>query len=136
MLEYYLDKEQYLELLHFCRRYDRMKQAANDCYGISGIDYSKSSTSGNRIGDPTARAAFKAISAKNSIELIDRVLTYVANEPLRSQLKKSVIYPNMPYEKLGNVPMGRRQFYKLRRRFFYELALEKEVTQLGKNVIY
>ncbi len=130
MLDYYLDKDQYLELLHFCRRYERMKEAASACYGISGIDYSKPAAGGSGVGDPTARAALRAMSAKNGVDLIDRVLSYVANEPLRSQLKKSVIYPNMPYEKLGNVPMGRRQFYKLRRRFFYELALEKEVTQL------
>lgn len=54
-------------------------------------------------------------------DLIDRALELTTdNEVIRGYLRRAVT-ENVPYERL-DVPMGRRQFYELRRKFFYILS--------------
>ncbi|MBQ8823608.1 MAG: hypothetical protein IJZ64_00080 [Ruminococcus sp.] len=62
------------------------------------------------------------IALTRDIEAIDSTFDLLAeDEMIIELLKKSVTNKNMPYEALGGVPMGRRQFYELRRRFFFLL---------------
>lgn len=55
------------------------------------------------------------------IERIETALHLTADAVMYDILKKHIINRNMPYERLGAVPMGRRQFYKLRQKFFNTL---------------
>ena len=56
------------------------------------------------------------------INKIDTALNIVADGCVRDVLKKHVINRNLSYERLGAVPMGRRQFYDLRAEFYNVLA--------------
>lgn len=64
----------------------------------------------------------KAAEYSHDISRIEAALHSVTNDATYKQLKKHITNRNMPYERLGIVPMGRRQFYDMRRRFFEELA--------------
>ena len=64
----------------------------------------------------------KSIEYMRDINNIETALHIVTDAGTYEPLKKHVTNPKMPYERLGTVPMGRRQFYELRRRFFDLLA--------------
>ena len=64
----------------------------------------------------------KAFEYMQDINCIETALHIVTDAGTYEPLKKHVTNSRMPYERLGNVPMGRRQFYSLRRRFFDLLA--------------
>lgn len=52
------------------------------------------------------------------INMIETALHIVTDEATYEPLKKHITNENMPYERLGAVPMGRRQFYNMRSKFF------------------
>lgn len=52
------------------------------------------------------------------INMIETALHIVTNVGTYEPLKKHITNKNMPYERLGAVPMGRRQFYNMRSKFF------------------
>ena len=60
------------------------------------------------------------------INMIETALHLVADAGMYEPLKNHVTNQNMPYERLGAVPMGRRQFYRLRSRFYSTLARLRE----------
>lgn len=55
------------------------------------------------------------------INMIETALHIVTDSATYEPLKKHITNKNMPYERLGAVPMGRRQFYAMRRKFFETL---------------
>lgn len=55
------------------------------------------------------------------IDNIETALHMVTDSGTYEPLKICLTISGMSYERLGNVPMGRRQFYDLRRRFFEAL---------------
>lgn len=90
--EYAIDDFEYHELKYFCLR-----------HGRNGFK--------------------KGVSAQRDkeIDMIETALTLSADEPIRGIIKKSIASKHMPYEHLGVVPMGRKQFYETRRKFFFIL---------------
>lgn len=90
--EYAIDDFEYLELKYFCLR-----------HGYNGFKKGVSSQRDKEIG------------------MIETALTLSADEPVRGFIRKSISCKHMPYERLGSVPMGRKQFYEARRKFFYIL---------------
>lgn len=64
----------------------------------------------------------------NNINAANRIMieqaAQEADEFLMPYILKNAA-DNIPYERLGNVPCGRRQFYQARRKFFYLLSLKK-----------
>ena len=108
---YRIDRNVYNELKWLCRQYNDICREIADCYGISAVTYDGSGAAkGNRSAD---------------IEMIDCALEQTAAEPMRRYIKKAVT-EGLPYEYLGNVPCGRRLFYELRMKFFWNLAALKK----------
>lgn len=64
----------------------------------------------------------KSLEYMRDINNIETALHIVTDAGTYGPLKKHVTNSKMPYERLGAVPMGRRQFYDLRRRFYDLLA--------------
>lgn len=64
----------------------------------------------------------RAAEYLHDISRIETALHNVTTDATYKPLKKHITNRNMPYERLGTVPMGRRQFYDMRRRFFEELV--------------
>lgn len=113
----------YRELKYLCLQYDDMRREISSCYGISAV--SCDSIGSGNIGDPTAARAERAIRLSADVETINKALELTADEPVRSYIKRAVT-GGLKYEHLGNVPMGRRQFYETRRKFFYNLKVLKK----------
>lgn len=87
-----------IELKWFCRQYnDKLK-------------YIKQHPNDIRSGDYLC-----------DINLIETALRIATDTATYEPLKKHITNKNMPYERLGAVPMGRRQFYAMRARFFEAL---------------
>lgn len=87
-----------IELKWFCRQYnDKLK-------------YIKQHPNDIRSGDYLC-----------DINLIETALRIATDTATYEPLKKHITNKNMPYERLGAVPMGRRQFYEMRRKFFETL---------------
>lgn len=87
-----------IELKWFCRQYnDKLK-------------YIKQHPNDIRSGDYLC-----------DINLIETALRIATDTATYEPLKKHITNKNMPYERLGAVPMGRRQFYAMRARFFETL---------------
>ena len=96
---YEIDEYEYNELKWFCWQYDKKKRKISNTENDS-----------------------EKQKLKKEIEMIDTALMLVSDSDLIiSLIKKNVTQKNMPYEKLGSVPMGRRQFYEKRRKFFWIL---------------
>lgn len=95
---YYIEKYEYLELYYFCLQYDAKKRR------ISNTE------------DETEKSKLK-----KEIGMIDTALLLATDsEVVADCIKKNVTSKNMPWEK-QNAPIGRRQFYEKRRKFFWIL---------------
>lgn len=116
-----ITNEEMHELEWFVRRYESMQSKLRDCYGLhsGGYDNIGASRSGGTHSDPTAAVALRAIKLREDIDLIDKALDTVADDIIKPYLKRAVTR-GLKYE-IINPPMGRRQFYSLRRRFFVKL---------------
>lgn len=98
MQQYYIEKYEYLELYYFCLQYDAKKRK------ISNTD-----------------DEVKKSKLKKELSMIDTALLLATDSEIVADcIKKNVTSKNMPWEKL-NVPIGRRQFYEKRRKFFWIL---------------
>lgn len=96
---YEISKNEYRELKYFCLRYRKMQREV-------------------QLGSNFDMERF--IKTRDCVELIDNALQVATdNEVIRDYLRKAVT-TNIKFDDLG-VPMGRRQFYELRRKFFYVL---------------
>ncbi len=122
---YEISENEYRELKYFCLRYSEMKAQLNECRGIRAVQYGSIGAASTALSNPTERTALKAIQLSKNIDLIDRALALTADEPVRNYLKQSVINPRISYDSFDIIPMGRRQFYEMRRKFFYILKTLK-----------
>lgn len=98
---YEIGKNEYLELKYFCLQYPEMVKA------IEKRDWTDRYWS----------------CIKNVVKIDNALNRATDNEVIRAYLRRSVI-ENVKFENL-DVPMGRQQFYELRRKFFYILKTLK-----------
>lgn len=123
---YRIDRNVYNELKWLCRQYNDICRKIADCYGISAVNYdSTGAAKGNHISDPVQERSDKAMRLREDIEKIDQALEQTAAEPVRKYIKKAVT-EGLPFEYLGSVPCGRRQFYEYRMKFFWNLSRLKK----------
>lgn len=121
--KYGISKERYLELKYFCRQYHEfldkiqyglIKSTINDGMPKGGINTSS----------PVEQQAIDNNQLIDAINLIDdTVNATVDDEKMRKCILQAVTL-GTSYERM-KVPCGRRQFYELRRKFFYLLAQKK-----------
>lgn len=119
--EYNISNYAYRELRYFCLQYPEKKRQLKDCYLLSSHGYKGAPSTGG-LSDPTQAQAMKAIRLAEDCELIEQTAIAV-DSALYLYIIKSVT-TETEYRAL-NVPCGRRQFYELRRKFFYLLAQKK-----------
>lgn len=132
--------EEYKELSYFCLQYDRKKREAAALltipsttvapvtYHVGGKEYGTFLPHGNRTGDPVAVTAERRERLLNDVRMIEQAATAACEnegEGLFSALIKAVttrcgvqaVYANPD----TRPPLGEKQFYSIRRRFFYFL---------------
>lgn len=112
---YKISDNEYRELKYFCLRYPEMVIVCAMVIAEGGLD---------------AAIVNKGIDIKKyrecqkNVAMIDDALYLAANnEVIRKYLRRSVT-EKVKFENL-DVPMGRQQFYELRRKFFYILKTLK-----------
>ncbi|MBQ7860337.1 MAG: hypothetical protein IJ347_09440 [Faecalibacterium sp.] len=118
---YEISRERYRELKYFCRQYPEKKRKLADARDLSGQNWD-GMPHANTVGDPTARRAEKALRYAHDVELIERVAAQAAPDCTRELLLN--VTEGVPWEKLP-VYRGKRQFYAIRRRFFWLLDAQK-----------
>lgn len=123
---YYISKERYLELSHFCRQYNEWKKALTQLDGwnvppesIGGIIRS------NWPESPTERAAIVRAYFSGRISMIDICLEEF-DPAVRKYLKRGVT-EGCSYDILraNGCPCCRNVYYKMLRKFFWELSRER-----------
>lgn len=119
---YEISRERYRELKYFCRQYADKKAKAAEAR-LPGGQALDGMPHGSAVGDPTARRAEKAMRYARDVELIERVAAEAAPDCTRELLRN--VTEGTPWEHLPAACCGRRQFYELRRRFFWLLDREK-----------
>lgn len=107
--DYHISKYEHLELKYFCLQCGEKKKYIDSC---------------RTKGYSAMNSVEHIVNSFNQIEKALKLTT--DNEIIREYLRKSVITDT----KFGllDVPMGRRQFYELRRKFFYMLRELKKDT--------
>lgn len=103
----------YRELKYFCMQYDEKRKQIAGLYAIG------------KGTDPTAYMAIDILRLRKEIDMIEKTAYEIAGR-MAPQMIASVTR-NIPYERLS-VPCGRRQFYELRRKFYYLLHMKKGNT--------
>ena len=119
--EYGIPKARYMELLYFCQQYPEWEDEYKELHGVTASKIAQG-VQIKGVSNPTAWRAEKAIAPLEKMKLVEQT-AIEASADLHQQIVKNVCY-QMPYEFL-KPPCGRRQFYELRRRFFYLLSKKR-----------
>lgn len=135
--EFYIPEDRRLELEHFCKQYDTWFKAREGLFGLQkNPDALNTYFKSNELGDPTARCAMAIARYSKWIELVDDSLMEACNDVedllpyLRMAVTGGVSYDFiesyfMTHE--GEVmPVSRRSFYWILRKFYYILSEKRE----------
>lgn len=123
--EYYISRERTMELEHFCLQYKEWQKALNDISFIKGLPdvYVVDTKTGDTVG------TIVELRERN-LRNIDMVVTSASeSDPvLAPYLLRAVTY-GLSYDAIRakeNIPCNRKEFYKLRRKFFYILSQKRK----------
>ena len=122
--KYYLPKETFLTVIHYCKQYplwiDELNRLANTGRAIR-YDQDRVQTSNDY--DPTSSVAIRRAEILKKKETVDEVAIMVAGEIMGGWLLKGVgddkTYFDLHHE---GMPCGKDLYYMLRRRFYYEMS--------------
>lgn len=117
--EYNISGNRYRELKYFCRQY-REKQSL--LRSITEIGSPSLCSGGSGLADRTASTAIRRAELQRDLELIEQT-AMEADAEIYTYIISNVA-DGVPWEYLG-VPYSRRQFYRIRKRFFYLLSERK-----------
>ena len=117
--EYNISGNRYRELKYFCRQY-REKQSL--LRSVTEIGSPSLCSGGSGLADRTARTAIRRAELQRDLELIEQT-AMEADAEIYTYILSNVA-DGVPWEYLG-VPYSRRQFYRIRKRFFYLLSERK-----------
>ena len=127
--KYYISKERYLELKHFCLQYGEWKQKRVELaqsMGLSAIPIERLPV-GSDISDKTAIAAIELNRFRDKMELVEFIST-VTDREIGSYIFTAVT-EGMSYQTLlaqFEVPFGKDMFYDRYRKFFFLLDEARE----------
>ena len=119
--EYNISKYRYRELKNFCLQY-REKKMQLSSITLLGSAGTESNGKGNTISDRTANDAIRIAELKNDIDIIE-ASAREADESIQKYILANVV-DEISYDYM-DAPIGRRQFYAARRKFFYILSQKK-----------
>ena len=122
--QYYLPKHAYLTCIHFALQYrdwKAMLEADRDTRGAVRYDKDKIQTSGDY--DSTSSTAMRMVEIQREVEMIDDIISEVADVGMQQYLRLSVCYGFTFYQlEDQRIPCSRKYIAKLRQRFYYELS--------------
>ena len=124
--EYWISRERYYELAHFCRQYKDWKKLYFEALTEGSAQISKINTDGIEWANPTAKAVEKADRYFQNYRMIEE-----SAEETDSIFGKYILLSVTEGKSyaviraLFDIPCGKDFFYKLYRRFFYILHLKR-----------
>lgn len=121
--KYYIEKEDFLTALHWCRRYPQWKrQLAEIPITVSSCNYDSETGGGTPESSPVERIALKRVEISNKVMLLENIAAMVAPEIYPYLLKG--VTSSCTYQQLRNegIPCGQRQYYEARRKFYYFIS--------------
>lgn len=125
---YWIDKHRYYELKHFCLQYPMWKKAYSALDGFSKIPVNTVPISKtNRVSNPTENCAEKRQFYSERIKMVEKIAKK-ADGDLYSYILKAVT-EGISYDCLRvkmNIPCCKDVYYKLYRRFFWLLSVERQ----------
>lgn len=129
--DYKISKNRYAELKAFCLQYDEKRSKINR--GIKSMKYD-GMPKGNYKGNPLEEMAIKNIQYQKDCEMIEKAAEATSKE-LYPYILKSVInglsYRYIEYdENIGRIPVGKTEFYAMRRKFFHYLDALKSGNKI------
>lgn len=124
--DYGISKNRYDELRAFCLQYEEKKSKISR--GIGSMNYD-GMPKGNYKGNPLESKAIRNVMYQKDCEMIEQAAIAASSE-IYPYIIKSVTndlsYRFIEYdEKLGRIPVGKTEFYAMRREFYHFLDLLK-----------
>ena len=123
--QYYIPKETFLMLTHYCKQYPQWVDELNAMTDTSkAIRYDGDRVQTSMDGDPTSDLAMRRAEISRKKEMVDEVIELVAGHVnLNKWLQLGVChdYTYFQLHELG-LPCGRRYYYEMRRRFYWEMS--------------
>lgn len=121
--KYYLPKETYLTVVHYCRQYPQWLEELNiDFDARKGIAYDHDRVQSSHGADSTASMGIRRAEISRKKDIIEEVAKNTANG-MSTWLILGACY-NMTYIQLKTygIPCGKDLYYQFRRKFYYEMA--------------
>lgn len=128
--DYGISRNRYEELKAFCLQYEEKKSKISRLKRQEGND---GQPKGNHTGNPTEEMAIRNVTYQRDCEMIEQA-AIAASADIYPYIIKSVTndlsYAFVEYdEKLGKIPVGKTEFYAIRRLFYHNL----DKMKLGTN---
>lgn len=123
--QYYLPKHTYLMCIHYALQYRDWKaylDAERDTRGA--IRYDKDRVQVTNDYDSTSETAMKMVEIGEKVSKIDACIESACDdEAMEKWLRLGVCYGFTLYQlQDGGMPCGKKLYYALRQRFYYELS--------------
>ena len=118
--KYNISTNRYRELKYFCMQYREKQSKIRSITEISSPPIGESV--GKKTVDRTSDIAIQRMQLESDMKMIEQAAEN-ADKELSPYIISNVV-DGIPYEYLG-APVGRRQFYQSRRKFFYILSTKK-----------
>lgn len=123
--KYYISRDRYLELKHFCLQYDEWRSRLREINDICARDIEKLGS--DQLANETERIALEKLMLKNKMDLVERV-AMDTDKSLWFYILKGVT-EERTYIYLSNmmgIPCGKNMYYDRYRRFFWLLDKKRE----------
>lgn len=120
--QYGISWRRYRELKYFCMQYNEKKEKIKSIIGLSAVNYGHVAGRNKKNHSQTEIQAIKVDKLSDDVKLIEDTINEADNTIYKQLLEN--ITESVPYEYL-QVPCGRRQFYRARRKFFYLLSQKR-----------
>ena len=122
---YYLSRDRYLELKHFCLQYSEWRNRLLEINDISAKDLVIAGS--DRLPNETERIALERTVLKNKIDLVERT-AMDADKSLWYYILKGVTEERtyIYLVNMMNIPCGKNMYYDRYRKFFWLLDKKRD----------
>lgn len=121
---YYVPKEVYLTVVHYCLQYPLWKAELETTDGIQAIRYDKERVQTSPSADAVHNTAARRLELEKKKETLEEVARRVAHD-MDKWLILGVCY-GMTYWQLQyrGIPCGKDLYYSIRKKFYFEMSKE------------
>lgn len=121
---YYVPKEVYLTVVHYCLQYPLWKAELKATDGVKAIRYDKDKVQTSPSGDLVYNVAARRAELSRKKEGLERVAKNVAGD-MDKWLILGVCHGMTFYQlEFRGIPCGKDMYYAIRKKFYYEMSKE------------